>query len=77
MGGPDIFKGGEVYGQHPIFSPDDPQFIDFRGVLVPSSSTDQLSATIAKWFGDFSDSQLVDLFPNLANFDDKTLGFMA
>lgn len=72
-----IVNGGEVYGQHPIFSPDDAQFIDFRGVLVPSTPTDQISATIAKWFGDFSDNELVDLFPNLANFNDKTLRFMS
>lgn len=72
-----IVKGGEVYGTHPIFSPDDPQYIDFRGVLVPSTSTDQLSATIAQWFGDFNEQQLVELFPNLANFNEKTLSFMS
>ena len=71
--------GGEVYGIHPEFSTSDPQFLNFRnrGVIVPSTSTDQLSATIAKWFGDFSDNELVDLFPSLANFNDKTLGFMS
>ncbi len=71
--------GGEVYGIHPEFSTSDPQFLNFRnrGVIVPSTSSDQLSATVAKWFGDFSDSELVDLFPSLANFNDKTLGFMS
>jgi len=65
--------GGKVYGEHPIFSADDPQFLDRRGALVPSTSTDQFSASIAKWFGDFSESQLLEIFPNLANFDQKTL----
>ena len=71
--------GGEVYGIHPEFSTSDSQFLNFRnrGVIVPSTSTDQLSATIAKWFGDFSDNELVDLLPSLANFNDKTLGFMS
>jgi len=73
MGG--AIDGGKVYGQHPIFSPDDSQFIESRGALVPSTSTDQLSASIAKWFGDFTDSQLLDIFPNLANFNNKTLNF--
>ena len=72
-------KGGEVYGVHPEFAPSDPQFLNFRnrGVIVPSTSTDQLSATLAKWFGGFSDSELLDLFPSLANFNDIDLGFMA
>ncbi len=76
-GSSSIVKGGAVYGKHPIFSPDDEQYIDFRGVLVPSTSTDQISSSVAKWFGDFSDNELVELFPNLANFNEKTLGFMA
>lgn len=72
-------KGGDVYGDHPEFAPSDPQFWNFRnrGVLVPSTSTDQLSATIAKWFGDFSDNELLELFPSLSNFNDTTLGFMS
>jgi len=74
MGG--AVDGGKVYGDHPIFSPDDPQFIEQRGALVPSTSTDQLSATIAQWFGDFTESQLIDIFPNLVNFNNKTMGFI-
>lgn len=72
-------KGGNVYGIHPEFTPSDPQFLNFRnrGVLVPSTSTDQLSATIAKWFGDFSDSELLEIFPSLANFNDMDIGFMS
>jgi len=73
MGGK--IDGGKVYGQQPIYSPDDPQFLDSRGALIPTTSTDQFSATIAQWFGDFSDSQLEELFPNLRNFNQNTLGF--
>jgi len=71
MGG--AIDGGNVFGQHPIFSSDDSQFEERRGALVPSTSTDQFSATIAQWFGDFSESQLLEIFPNLANFNDKTM----
>ena len=38
----------------------------------------QYAATLGRWFG-ASDSQLLELFPNLANFDagKRNLGFMA
>jgi hypothetical protein len=36
---------------------------------------DQLGATLGKWFG-LSDTQLLDVFPNLANFSARDLGFM-
>ncbi len=69
--------GGKVYGQFPELAEDDPQFVEFRGTLVPSIATDQMSSTIAKWFGDFSDSELKEIFPNLLNFDSTDLGFIS
>jgi len=75
--GNSVVKGGDVYGLHPALTEDDPQFLEFGGVLVPSTSTDQYSATIAKWFGDFSDSELQEIFPNLLNYNEKTLGFIS
>ena len=73
MGG--AVDGGKVYGTYPRLTPDDPQFLNRRGALVPSTSMDQMSATIAKWFGDFTDGQLLELFPNLANYNVRDLGF--
>jgi uncharacterized protein (DUF1501 family) len=70
-------NGGQVFGEYPMFSPDDPQYREFRGTLVPSIATDQVSSTIAKWFGDFSDSTLRELFPNLAAFDSYDLGMLS
>lgn len=70
-------NGGQVFGEYPMFSPDDPQYIEFRGTLVPSIATDQVSSTIAKWFGDFSDSTLRELFPNLQSFDKYDLGLIS
>lgn len=79
MGG--SVRGAKVYGSMPIFSGDDPQYWDNgRGILIPTTSHDQMSSTIAKWFGGFSNSELRDLFPNLDNGfwsnDDLDLGFM-
>jgi len=79
MGG--AVDGGKVFGSIPLFSGDDPQYWNnSRGVLVPSISHDQMSSTIAKWFGGFTNSELRDLFPNLNNGSwsnsDLDLGFI-
>ena len=39
------------------------------------TAVDQLGATLGKWFG-LSDTQLLDVFPNLQNFSLRDLGFM-
>ena len=46
------------------------------GSLLPTISVDQYGATLAKWFG-VPDSQLGEVFPNLANFTQRDLGFMS
>lgn len=45
------------------------------GRLLPSTSTDQYGATLARWFG-VSDDQLGTVFPNLGNFATRDLGFL-
>lgn len=74
-------NGGQVYGSFPIlnqsdsaYSPD--AFADSRGVLLPTTSLAQYGATLAKWFG-AQDNQLNGLFPELASFAVRDLGFMA
>ncbi len=49
-----------------------------NGALLPTTSVEQLGGTLGRWFG-LSDGQLMDVFPNLANFDasKRNLGFMA
>ena len=70
--------GGQVFGDYPMFVNGDgeTQYRDFRGVLVPSIATDQVSSTIAKWFGGFSDATLNDIFPSVRNFDTNDLGLI-
>ncbi|MDB6002438.1 MAG: hypothetical protein JWP52_4137 [Rhizobacter sp.] len=80
MGG--AVAGGDFYGAFPEFG--SPVKGDFsspdqihNGAMLPRTSVEQLGATLGKWFG-LSGTQLLDVFPNLANFDAGThdLGFM-
>src|SRR5207248_1419533 len=73
-------NGAQVYGTFPILnqanSAYDPNaFADSRGVLIPSTSLAQYGGTLAKWFG-AADNQLNGLFPELASFSIRDLGFM-
>jgi uncharacterized protein (DUF1501 family) len=84
MGG--AVRGGDLYGTFPVLGAKNASNNNFdsspdqlgNGSLLPTTSVDQLGATLGKWFG-LSDSQLLDIFPNLANFDAarRNLGFMA
>lgn len=71
VGGP--VKAG-LYGTMPNLALDGPD--DFgSGRIVPTTSTDQYAATLASWFG-VADEDLPTVFPNLANFTTKKLGFL-
>ena len=43
--------------------------------MVPTTSVNQMGATLAQWFG-LSTSALDAIFPGLGNFDQRTLGFL-
>ncbi|MBX7219056.1 MAG: DUF1501 domain-containing protein [Blastocatellia bacterium] len=79
MGGAVI--GKQIYGTFPVMNQADSAynpnaFADSRGILLPSTSLAQYGATLAKWFG-VQDSQLNGLFPELANFQVRDLGFLS
>ena len=83
MGG--AVRGGDLYGAFPALSLRNPATNDFlspdqirNGAMLPTTSVDQLGATLGRWFG-VSDSQALEVFPNLANFNvgARNLGFMA
>lgn len=72
MGG--AVNGGNIYGELLTQHVDGPN--DTRGGrLIPKFSNEQYFATLAKWFG-LPDSELIDLFPNLTHFNQRTLNFL-
>jgi uncharacterized protein (DUF1501 family) len=68
--------GGKAIGSFPVLAVKGPDDVsDTRGNWIPAFSLDQYGATFAQWFG----VNAVDLnfvFPHLANFSQKTLGFL-
>lgn len=82
MGG--AIKGGCIYGNFPVLGTKNSADNSFdsspnqllNGVLLPETSVDQFGATLARWMG-VSDAELLDVFPNLVNFDPskRNLGF--
>ena len=75
MGG--AVRGNNIYGDFPDLKlTDGNPHNTGRGRWIPTTSVDQYSATLAKWFG-VSDTNLGSIFPNLGNFDSADLGFMS
>jgi uncharacterized protein (DUF1501 family) len=74
MGG--AVLGGNYYGTAPIVANNGLDDVG-EGRLLPTTSVDQYAATIGKWMG-VSDTQLLDLLPNLKNFNasSRNLGFV-
>lgn len=81
MGG--AVRGGDLYGSFPTLVAKGPNDFDSpdqvrNGAMLPTTSVDQLGATLGRWFG-LTDAQALAVFPNLANFGGgaRPLGFMA
>jgi len=84
-GGIQFVMGGSVLGQRLYGTPaasggifpdqtlDGPDCLQ-RGQMIPATSCDQYSATLARWLG-VSDCDIATIFPYLANFA-PDLGFM-
>jgi uncharacterized protein (DUF1501 family) len=73
MGG--AVKGRTIFGRMPNLALDGPDDAEV-GRIIPTQSTDQFSATLARWFG-VGESDLDLVFPNLGNFASRDLGFMS
>jgi uncharacterized protein (DUF1501 family) len=68
-------NGGYTYGTFPTHLLRGPDDLDSRGNWIPTTAIDQYAATMAAWFG-VSDADLLQIFPNLANFAPQRLGFV-
>jgi uncharacterized protein (DUF1501 family) len=83
MGG--AVRGGNLYGRFPTLATKNAGNNDFdgsfdqigNGSLLPTTSVDQLGATLARWMG-LSAADALEIFPNLANWDSgaRDLGFL-
>jgi uncharacterized protein (DUF1501 family) len=79
-GGLQLVVGGSVtgqtiYGQYPLLQIGSNLDVG-GGRLIPSISADQYAATLARWFG-VPEAQMSLIAPNLVNFAQHDLGFMA
>jgi uncharacterized protein (DUF1501 family) len=68
-------QGGALYGRFPELVLSGPDDADSRGRWIPQVSLDQYGATLGSWFG-LGSSDVNAVFPNLANFSQKNLGFL-
>jgi uncharacterized protein (DUF1501 family) len=74
MGG--AVAGRDFYGAWPTLGLGGPDDATQQGRWIPSTSLDQYGATLAQWFG-VPSAALPSIFPNLQNFSNQTLGFLA
>ncbi len=72
MGG--AVNGGDLYGRMPTFAVNGPDDTG-RGRWIPTTSVDEYSATLARWFG-VSATDLPVVLPNIGRFAKPDLGFM-
>jgi len=71
----DSVKGGDIYGAYPTIAIDGPDDVG-EGRWVPTTSVDEYSATLAKWYGVSSPTDLATVLPNIDRFANPDLGFM-
>jgi uncharacterized protein (DUF1501 family) len=72
MGG--AVQGGDIYGTIPDLTVEGPNDTG-RGRWIPTTSVDEYSATLARWFG-VSGSDIPLILPNIGRFANPDLGFM-
>jgi uncharacterized protein (DUF1501 family) len=68
-------KGGRFWGQLPSVSVNGPDDVG-QGRLLPSTSVDQLGATLASWMG-VTASDLPSVMPQISNYSLRDLGFFS
>jgi len=69
-------QGQQIFGNLPSSNPNSTEYTASRGRLIPTVSVEQYAATLGRWFG-LDDAELDGALPNLSNFNNRDLGFMA
>ncbi|MCI5126473.1 MAG: DUF1501 domain-containing protein, partial [Candidatus Electrothrix sp. AR5] len=67
--------GGGLYGDLPNLTLGGSHDHGSKGRLIPQVATDQIQATLARWFG-VDDTLMPTIFPNIGNFSAPYLNFM-
>ena len=68
-------KGGDMYGRFPALVRGGSDDAGNNGSWIPTTSVDQIGSTLGNWLG-MPQADIDQVFPNLANFTTKNLGFM-
>jgi len=68
MGG--AVNGQQIFGEQPTYETGGDDDIGNKGRIIPSLSINQFGATLGSWMG-LTDSDLYEVFPDLANFDNN------
>lgn len=66
-------NGGQFYGTAPLVAADHSQSIG-HGILIPTTSLEQLFVPVARWFGVAEGDDMATVFPNAKNFDTSLSG---
>jgi uncharacterized protein (DUF1501 family) len=77
----DQVQGGRLYGSYPdlVLNSNNASNSDYsfeRGQYIPTTSVNQIGATLARWMGVTDTTALNAMFPQLTNFSSSNLGFM-
>ena len=72
MGG--AVRGNKLYGTFPTLAVNGPDDTE-DGRWIPTTSVDEFSATLARWFG-VASSDMSTVFPNIGRFAHPNLGFL-
>jgi uncharacterized protein (DUF1501 family) len=67
-------RGRAIYGRYPLLQIDGADDVG-GGRMIPTLSSDQYAATLARWFG-VPDGELATVAPSIDNFAQRDLGFM-
>lgn len=70
-------NGGQLFGTVPNVTLGGNDDYSDKGRIIPTTSQDQLNATICQWFGVPTTDIETTLFPNLTNFSTKYLNLFA